>query len=29
MDSGDLSKLIVDMDKLNMAVMNNLSGRGF
>ncbi len=29
MDSGDLSKLIADMDKLNMAVMNNLSGRGF
>jgi predicted TIM-barrel fold metal-dependent hydrolase len=29
MASGDLSKLITDMDKLNMAVMNNLSGRGF
>jgi predicted TIM-barrel fold metal-dependent hydrolase len=29
MDTGDLSKLIVDMDKLNLAVMNNLSGRGF
>src|SRR5882672_8286198 len=29
MDSGDLGKLIADMDKLNMAVMNNLSGRGF
>jgi predicted TIM-barrel fold metal-dependent hydrolase len=29
MDSGDLNKLITDMDKLNMAVMNNLSGRGF
>jgi predicted TIM-barrel fold metal-dependent hydrolase len=29
MDSGDLSKLIADMDNLNMAVMNNLSGRGF
>src|SRR5438105_15728604 len=25
----DLSKLVADMDKLNMAVMNNLSGRGF
>jgi predicted TIM-barrel fold metal-dependent hydrolase len=29
MASGDLNKLITDMDKLNMAVMNNLSGRGF
>jgi uncharacterized protein len=29
MATGDLSKLIVDMDKLNLAVMNNLSGRGF
>jgi predicted TIM-barrel fold metal-dependent hydrolase len=29
MASGDLSKLIADMDKLNMAIMNNLSGRGF
>src|SRR6478609_11786896 len=29
MDSGDLSKLITDMNKLNMAIMNNLSGRGF
>lgn len=29
MDSGDLGRLIADMDKLNMAVMNNLSGRGF
>jgi len=29
MASGDLGKVIADMDKLNMAVMNNLSGRGF
>lgn len=29
MDSGDLSKLITDMNKLNLAIMNNLSGRGF
>jgi predicted TIM-barrel fold metal-dependent hydrolase len=29
MDNGDLGKLIADMDKLNLAVMNNLSGRGF
>jgi len=29
MNSGDLSGLITEMDKLNMTVMVNLSGRGF
>ena len=29
MNTSDLKDLIADMDKLNMAVMNNLSGRGF
>lgn len=29
MDSGDLTSLVSDMDKLNMGIMNNLSGRGF
>jgi len=28
MDKQDLMELIVEMDKLNMAIMNNLSGRG-
>lgn len=29
MNKADLGKLIKEMDQLNMAVMNNLSGRGF
>jgi len=29
MDTGNLSGLVAEMDKLNMAVMVNLSGRGF
>ena len=29
MDKGDLSKLLTDMDSMNMGLMVNLSGRGF